>query len=217
MELVWNAIDAEAAIVAVELQRDTAEAIAAVRVVDDGHGISSDEVEATFGRIGGSWKSLSEKSKNGLRRLHGKRGEGRLRAFALGSAVTWISVSDDTAGQRQEITISGHRRARDRFRWDAIPSTNAKTGTTVTAHNEAQQQLTALDAADVVPTLRSHFAPALLNDKTLTVTYDGSTLNPAQEIAHDTQLPITYGDNGAHEAVVRYHSNTYTDQGRHEP
>ena len=203
VELVWNAIDAEAATVAVELQRDTAEAIAAVLVVDDGHGISSDEVEATFGRIGGSWKSLSEKSKNGLRRLHGKRGEGRLRAFALGSAVTWISVSDDTAGKRQEITISGNRRARDRFRWDAVPSTNAKTGTTVTAHNEAQQQLAALDAADVVPTLRSHFAPALLNDKTLTVTYDGATLDPAQEIAHDTRVPITFGDDGAHEAVVR--------------
>lgn len=201
-ELVWNAIDAEATTVAVELQRDTGEGIAAVRVVDDGHGISSDEVEATFGRIGGSWKSLSEKSKNGLRRLHGKRGEGRLRAFALGSAVTWLSVSDDSAGQRQEITITGSRRARDRFRWDAIPSTSAKTGTTVTAHNDAQQQLAALDATDVVPTLRSHFAPALLNDKTLTVTYDGATLDPAQEIAYDTRVPVTFG-NGIHEAVVR--------------
>lgn len=203
VELVWNAIDAEATVVAVEMQRGAAEAVVAVRVVDDGHGISSDEVEATFGRIGGSWKSHTDRTKNGLRRLHGKRGEGRLRAFALGSVVTWVSVSDDTAGQRQEITISGNRRSRSRFRWDVVPSTSAKTGTTVSALNEGQQQLAALDADDVIPTLRSHFAPALLNDMSLTVTYDGSTLDPAQEIAHDTRIPIMFGDGDAHEAVVR--------------
>lgn len=41
VELVWNAIDAEANTVAIELQRDSAEAISAVLVIDDGHGISS--------------------------------------------------------------------------------------------------------------------------------------------------------------------------------
>jgi DNA mismatch repair ATPase MutL len=47
VELVWNCVDGEAANVTVELERDAAEAIGVVRVVDDGHGISSDEVEAT--------------------------------------------------------------------------------------------------------------------------------------------------------------------------
>lgn len=54
VELIWNGIDAEAAAVTVELRRDVADAIASVVVTDDGHGISSDEVETTFGRIGGS-------------------------------------------------------------------------------------------------------------------------------------------------------------------
>src|SRR5260370_39421457 len=86
VELVWNAIDGEAHTVTVRLERDAAlEAIVAVAVEDDGHGITSDEVEATFGRIGDSWKKRSERSKNGVRLLHGKLGEGRLRAFALGS------------------------------------------------------------------------------------------------------------------------------------
>ncbi|MDQ1292627.1 MAG: hypothetical protein QG608_507 [Actinomycetota bacterium] len=203
VELVWNGIDAEATVVAVELHRNEADAITAVRVVDDGHGISLHDVQATFGRIGGAWKSHSEKSKNGLRRLHGKRGEGRLRAFALGSAISWSSVSDDTAGHRHKITILGNRRTRDRFRWEVLPSTGVPTGTTVTAHNESQQQLAALNAEGVVPTLRSHFAPALLNDKTLTITYDGATLDPTQEIARDTQIPVIFGENGVHEAAVR--------------
>jgi len=81
----WNAIDGEAHTVTVRLERGAMDAISAVLVEDDGHGISSDEVEATFGRIGDSWKKRSERTKNGLRILHGKLGEGRLRAFALGS------------------------------------------------------------------------------------------------------------------------------------
>ena len=72
VELVWNSLDAEATRVRVMLERDTTEAIWNVRVEDDSHGISLNEVESTFGRIGGSWKRLSVMSKNGLRRLHGK-------------------------------------------------------------------------------------------------------------------------------------------------
>lgn len=203
VELIWNAIDAEANSITVSLERDVAEAISVVRVVDDGHGISSDEVEATFGRIGGSWKQHSQKTKNGLRQLHGKLGEGRLRAFALGSAVTWASVSDNTASERQEVTISGTRRTRDRFRWDAIPSSASQTGTTVIATNDEQRSLGALEADGALSTLRSHFAPILLNDTSLAITYDGMTLDPAQEIERDTSITISFGDAGEREASVR--------------
>jgi Histidine kinase-, DNA gyrase B-, and HSP90-like ATPase len=66
VELVWNAIDGEAHSVTVQLERDSMDAVSAVRVEDDGHGISSDEVEATFGRIGDSWKKHSARTMNGL-------------------------------------------------------------------------------------------------------------------------------------------------------
>jgi hypothetical protein len=200
VELVWNAVDGEATTVSVELERDDMDAISVVRVVDNGHGIGSDEVEATFGRIGGSWKNHSERSKNRLRYLHGKHGQGRLRAFALGSRVVWSSVSDNTAGERQEVTIFGSRGKRDRFPWDVASSVAPKTGTKVTAHNDEQRSLAALDAGGAVPTLRSHFAPVLLNDNNLTITFDGATLDPQQEIALDTRIPVTFGDG---EAVVR--------------
>ena len=203
IELIWNAVDAEATNVVVTMKRSLMDAIDQVRVEDDGHGISSDEVAATFGRIGGSWKSLSEKSKNGKRCLHGKLGEGRLRAFALGSRVSWISISDNTIGQREQITITGSRSNRDRFRWDATPSTAASTGTVVTANNDEQRSLSALEADDVLPTLRSHFAPLLLNDQLLTITYDGSVLDPSQEVVNDTTSPLPFGESGENEAVLR--------------
>lgn len=203
VELIWNAIDAEANSIAVALERDRTDAISAVRVVDDGHGISSDEVEATFGRIGGSWKQHCQKTKNGLRQLHGKLGEGRLRAFALGSAVTWRSVSENTAGERQEVTISGTGRTRDRFRWNVIPASASPTGTTVIATNEEQRSLGALQADTALPTLRSHFAPIMLNDTNLAITYDAITLDPAQEIEHETSTTARFGDTGEREANVR--------------
>lgn len=203
IELIWNAVDAEATSVVVTMERSSMDVIDQVRVEDDGHGISSDEVASTFGRIGGSWKSLSEKSKNGKRYLHGKLGEGRLRAFALGSRVSWVSVSDNTIGQREQITITGNRSSRDRFRWEATPSTAASTGTVVTAHNDEQRSLSALEADDVLPQLRSHFAPLLLNDQSLTITYDGSVLDPSQEVVNDTTSPLPFGEGGAHEAVLR--------------
>ncbi|WP_112235013.1 ATP-binding protein [Kocuria sp. BT304] len=203
IELIWNAVDAEATNVVVTMERSSMDAIDRVRVEDDGHGITSDEVASTFGRIGGSWKSLSEKSKNGKRYLHGQLGEGRLRAFALGSRVSWVSISDNAIGQREQITITGSRSNRDRFRWEATPSIAASTGTVVTAHNDEQRTLSALEADDVLPTLRSHFAPLLLNDQSLAITYDGSALDPSQEVVNDTASPLPFGENGENEAFLR--------------
>jgi hypothetical protein len=203
VELVWNAVDGEATTVQVELERDAMGAISVVRVIDDGHGISSNEVTAAFGRIGGSWKLGSERTKNNLRRLHGKRGEGRLRAFALGSRVVWSSISDNAVGERQEVSITGSRGDRERFRWDVTPSSAGDTGTTVTAYNEEQRSLGGLEADNTVPTLRSHFAPILLNDRGLGITFDGTVLDPHQEIALDTRIPITFGDGDGQTAVVR--------------
>ncbi|WP_420098148.1 ATP-binding protein [Corynebacterium sp.] len=203
IELIWNAVDAEATNVVVKMERSPMDAIDQVRVEDDGHGIGSDEVATTFGRIGGSWKSSSTKSKNDRRYLHGKLGEGRLRAFALGSRVSWVSISDNVNGQREQITITGNRSSRDRFRWETIPSTSTSTGTVVTANNDEQQTLSALEADDVLSTLRSHFAPLLLNDQSLTITYDGSALDPTQEVVNDTRTPLLFGESGKNEAVLR--------------
>jgi hypothetical protein len=205
VELVWNAIDGEARAVTVRLERDAVmEAVIAVVVEDDGHGISSDEVEATFGRIGDSWKKRSERTKNGVRVLHGKLGEGRLRAFALGSQVVWASCSVNTAGERQVVTITGNRGNRHVSRWDAATAASSSaTGTTVTAYNDEQRSLSVLEADDSVATLRSHFAPVLLNEAGLTVCFDGSPLDPAQEILHDTQVDISIGETSVHHGRLR--------------
>ena len=199
VELVWNGIDGEAQTVTVRLERGELDGISAVVVEDDGHGISSDEVDATFGRIGDSWKKRSERTKNGMRVLHGKLGEGRLRAFALGSHIVWASRSVNIAGEHQDVTITGSRGNRHVFRWDtAAAASSSPTGTVVSAHNDEQRSLSALQADDAVATLRSHFAPILLNETGLTIRFDGAPLDPAREILHDTQLDISFGETAAY-------------------
>ena len=89
-ELVWNALDADAREVKVDLVQNALGGIDAIRVVDDGNGIDVLKAEETFGSLGGSWKSAEGSTTlNFHRRLHGRHGRGRFKAFALGTHVEW--------------------------------------------------------------------------------------------------------------------------------
>lgn len=207
VELVWNAIDAEAAVITVTVEHDaTLGAITKTVVSDDGHGIDRDELDTTFGRIGGSWKRFAKRTKNDKRGLHGQRGEGRLRAFALGSRVTWTSHSVDTAGVLQRLDITGTTEHRHVFSWDArSAASDVPVGTTVVAFNDSQKSLGALEAAKTRSVLLSHFAPVLLNDKDLRITYLGTALDPADEVANSSEYPLPFTDDAGqtHEAALR--------------
>ncbi len=195
VELIWNAIDAEAPTVTVDLEYDDVlGGITKTVVTDTGHGIERDELDATFGRIGGSWKRLAAKTKNDKRGLHGERGEGRLRAFALGSRVTWTSHSVDASRVLQRVEITGTTEHRHVFEWDAQPATGVPTGTVVTAFNDSQRSLGALEAERTRSVLLSHFAPVLLNDDDLRITYLGTDLDPADEVASSTEYPLPFSD-----------------------
>jgi len=89
-ELVWNALDADAREVKVDLVQNGLGGIDAIRVSDDGTGIDILRVESTFGSLGGSWKRTDgATTADAHRRLHGRHGCGRFKAFALGSHVEW--------------------------------------------------------------------------------------------------------------------------------
>ncbi|WP_348655617.1 ATP-binding protein [uncultured Sulfitobacter sp.] len=87
-ELIWNALDADATRVSVEIESDDV-SMRSVTVTDNGHGIPHSEVESQFGQLGGSWKRGGSTSKGKGRILHGKEGKGRLQALALGRSAVW--------------------------------------------------------------------------------------------------------------------------------
>ena len=88
-ELVWNALDADAREVKVDLVTNPLGAVEAVRISDDGTGIDVLRADQTFGNLGGSWKRAGKGTVLAGRRLHGRHGRGRFKAFALGSNVEW--------------------------------------------------------------------------------------------------------------------------------
>lgn len=88
-ELIWNAVDADATRIDLEIESDQI-ATRSVTIRDNGHGIPHSDVEALFGKLGGSWKAHGSRSKTKNRILHGKEGKGRFKALALGRVADWI-------------------------------------------------------------------------------------------------------------------------------
>lgn len=103
-ELIWNAVDADATRVDIEVDGDDI-AMRSVTIRDNGHGIPHDEVGVLFGRLGGSWKVHRNRSKLKSRILHGKEGKGRFKALALGRVVDWI-VTFKQGSEIFQYTIS---------------------------------------------------------------------------------------------------------------
>ncbi|WP_245873266.1 ATP-binding protein [Streptomyces phaeoluteigriseus] len=92
-ELVWNAVDANATEGDVELRRSSMQAITEVVVTDNGHGMTPGRARTAFQAYGTTWKTTRTHTEGGERILHGRNGEGRLFAFALGDQLTWESAA----------------------------------------------------------------------------------------------------------------------------
>ena len=106
-ELVWNALDADAREVRVELVQNPLGGVDAIRVTDDGSGIDVLRADDTFGGLGGSWKRLDGTTTEAFhRRLHGRHGCGRFKAFALGTHVEWRTTMKDGEALRSYL-LSG--------------------------------------------------------------------------------------------------------------
>jgi hypothetical protein len=215
VELVWNSIDAEASHVSVVLERDEGmqDEISGIVIRDDGHGINADQASSQFGSIGDSWKAKSDSSLNGLRRLHGAKGEGRLRAFALGEAVSWTSVADRADGTRQQLTVSTTRSSRTQLEIGVSLAPGEATGTVFRAVGAKQGSLRALDGRSAMPILLSTFAPVLIADRGITVEYDGKVLDPAAWILHDAQFEAK-SDDPASPLQIRVIEWKATDRGK---
>lgn len=106
-ELIWNALDAEASHIQVDIRRNPLGGVTDVIVVDDGHGFTYGQALEEFSLLGGSWKGKASFTKNAERALHGSRGEGRFRAFAIGPEIRWETVADTPEG-RQLTIVEGN-------------------------------------------------------------------------------------------------------------
>lgn len=203
IELVWNSLDAEANEVRVGLVRNVADGVIGVTVQDDGHGISRDELSAAFRWVGNSWKRGAQTTKGPQARpLHGKRGQGRLRAFALGNSVRWTSVATDTTGKRYRSEVAATVPDRNDFTGPEPVETTEDTGTRFEA--TGRDSLNRLDSDAAREQITAALAPYLITYPDVSVAYDNRPISPAQEIENDTKESLVWTFEGkAHEAELR--------------
>ena len=190
-ELIWNAYDADAREVKVELEAGQLTKLGVVRGVDDGNGIPADEVGAFFQSLGGSWKKRAIKTEGG-RSIHGEKGQGRFKAFALGERVTWVSHH---AGKK--FSISGEKSDLKRFTIsDTVPSAN--TGCTVEIENIVRDfEIWSTDR--FAEQVRDVFALQLYEDPAFRIIYDGEEIDARDAIRNVTPYAITAITEDGHE------------------
>jgi hypothetical protein len=192
-ELVWNALDAEADAVKVTVADHSLGGVASVRVVDDGHGLRQEDALEEFGHLGGSWKLHTSYSKNHKRLLHGKHGQGRWRAFSVGSLVRWIAIAD-SEHRRERTTIIGTRSKLTQFEVGEAEAASDPVGMTVIIENIEEEPASALLANDAADKLTAMLAPYLERYPDVVVEFRGQRLDPKGLQAHRDEYELDLPD-----------------------
>lgn len=79
------------------LERNDLGGLDAIRVIDNGSGISASSAEHDFGNLGDSWKRDTHRTGLG-RAIHGKEGRGRLRFYSLAQRAHWFTTTRSEGG-----------------------------------------------------------------------------------------------------------------------
>jgi len=192
-ELVWNALDADAQEVKVDLITNPLGAVEAVRVSDNGTGIDATRADQTFGSLGGSWKREGNGTPTAGRRLHGRHGRGRFKAFALGSDVEWRTTM--RAGDRLlSYRLVGSAERPGVFALEDAPPGFA-TGTEVYVTNVRATVDSLLDAGETVQSLAARFALYLKSYPNVRIYFNGLPVTPVivQRQVTDYRLALPNG------------------------
>ena len=192
-ELVWNALDADAKEVKVDLITNALGAVEAIRVTDDGTGIDALKADQTFGNLGGSWKRTGKGTEFSGRRLHGRHGRGRFKAFALGLNVEWRTTMRAGA-ELLSYKLSGTADKPGVFELEDSPAGPA-TGTEVYITNVRAIVDSLLDAGETVQNLAAKFALYLKSYPDVRIYFNGLPVTPVivQKRTTDYKLTIANG------------------------
>ena len=188
-ELIWNSFDADAKNVIVTF---TAGPLGTDRITvsDDGNGISYKKAENLFISLGGSWKARKNKTSSG-RFLHGKEGEGRFKAFALGRVVDWKTTYKED-GKLFDFIIKGKADSLDEFVLsDVSSSKRASTGVIVEVSELERKKSHAVNPDKAHDQLAPLFALYLSSYKTVSLSINGEKIDPDALIRYRKSFHLT--------------------------
>jgi len=187
-EFVWNALDADATEVTVELDRNALDGLEGMAIRDNGKGITSERANTDFENWGASWKR--NRSRTDLNRaVHGKEGQGRLRFFSLAEKARWTSVYA-AGGELRKLTIdiSAGALGKADVQEVALAEHDTSTGTVVVLRplKEAYDWLTTEEARNEFTAI---FAPYVLQYPDVAIIFDGRKIDPGSSILNARELP----------------------------
>ena len=193
-ELIWNALDADAKEIKVDLITNPLGGVEAIRVADDGTGIDVLNADRTFGFLGGSWKRNGKGTEFSGRRLHGRHGRGRFKAFALGLSVEWRTTVR-AGGELLSYKLSGEAERPGVFQLEDAPVGFA-TGTEVYISNIRATADSLTEVGETVQSLAAKFALYLKSYPSVRIYFNGLPVTPVivQKRTTDYKLKL---DNGA--------------------
>lgn len=174
-ELIWNAVDADAETIQVELGTHEMGGVTTITVTDDGHGMTAEEVRQSFGRLGGSWKATASETRAKRRALHGREGRGRFLAAKIAGRARWSSIAR-VDGEHRKIVVDIYRRSLDDVELRDEGATDEPTGTVVTLSDFDAPPI-GLGGSAVADRLTSEFA-LYLTKYPVEITYDGLAIDP---------------------------------------
>ncbi|RPF71668.1 ATP-binding protein [Aurantiacibacter spongiae] len=186
-ELVWNALDADATSIQVTLERNDLGGLGAIRVVDNGSGISAKSAEHDFGNLGDSWKRDTHRTGLG-RAIHGKEGRGRLRFYSLAQRARWFTTTRSEEGLSSR-TLEIHAKSLERCEVvEAEAPTGENTGTTVLL-TMLKDTFDALSTPDAYRQFSTLFAPYVLQYPNAEIWFNGFKVDPDVTIHRWQDLP----------------------------
>ena len=180
-EMIWNALDADATEVNVNFYEGPLQAIEKIVISDNGTGIPYGDAQNLFVALGGSWKVQKQRTEQG-RFLHGRDGEGRFKAFALGKRVAW-SIVYETNGKLRKYIIEGNSDSLDEFVIsDEETITGAHTGVTVSITQVLKKSHVMEDENRASERLMPIFALYLSNYPSVVLRVGNTKIDPEKAI-----------------------------------
>jgi hypothetical protein len=194
-ELIWNSLDADSDEVKVNLTVDDLNNITKIIITDNGHGISYEQSLEVFKNLGNSWKKNTDETIGKKRKLHGKAGQGRFKAFSLGSKIKWESIYQNN-GSKFKTIISGDNSNISKFKIsNPLEIEHIKTGVSVEIENITQigQSIHKDKTKDI---LTQNFSMYLRKYKDINLFFQEERINLYDSINNETQIDIPYSHDG---------------------
>lgn len=190
-ELIRNGLDAEAHRIEVDVEVNDLGGVEFVSVEDDGHGMPHGSCPSYFGGLGGSWKTDAKVSPELKRGLHGRSGQGRFRAFALGAQVRWTTLAEGLDGGLEATEITGSLDRPTDFEISPPREARGSAGTRVEVSGPADF-INRLVEDGTARQLASMFAPFLTAHPDVEIVYRGERLDPSLAWAGNAEYTLNW-------------------------